>query len=145
MATFTAEDGEAIYALHARSIITNFLKPAQHAKPTSLSLAKPIIPSPPKATDVVGILGAGVGGLYTALMLESLKINFEILEASEDRVGGRMYTHKFDKGGRYDYYVSQYFPSLSGMVPYHLYHLSRMSVPCAFPCPPRRTVNISRG
>jgi len=138
MAALTAEAGEAIYALHARNIVTKFLKQA-------LPEPKPINPSLPKATDVVGILGAGVGGLYTALILESLKINFEILEASKDRVGGRMYTHKFDKGGRYDYYVSQCFPSLSGMIPYHLYQLSRMSVLCAFLCPTRRTVNISRG
>jgi len=100
MAALTAEAAEAIYALHARNIVTDFLK-------QKLPEPKPINPSLPKATDVVGILGAGVGGLYTALILESLKINFEILEASKDRVGGRMYTHKFDKGGRYDYYVSQ--------------------------------------
>ncbi|KAI6041672.1 hypothetical protein EDC04DRAFT_2601598 [Pisolithus marmoratus] len=51
----------------------------------------------------VGILGAGVGGLYTALILDSLDIEFEILEAS-DRVGGRLSTHKFPGGRKYDYY-----------------------------------------
>ncbi|KIK22541.1 hypothetical protein PISMIDRAFT_102332, partial [Pisolithus microcarpus 441] len=51
----------------------------------------------------VGILGAGVGGLYTALMLDSLDIEYEILEAS-DHVGGRLSTYKFQGGQKYDYY-----------------------------------------
>lgn len=52
----------------------------------------------------VGILGAGIGGLYTALMLDSIGVEYEILEAS-GRVGGRLETHRFDGGGKYDYYV----------------------------------------
>ncbi|KAI6126499.1 hypothetical protein F5141DRAFT_1247376 [Pisolithus sp. B1] len=51
----------------------------------------------------IGILGAGVGGLYTALILDSLGIDFEILEAS-GRVGGRLSTYKFAGGRDYDYY-----------------------------------------
>ncbi|KAG6380589.1 hypothetical protein JVT61DRAFT_4953 [Boletus reticuloceps] len=51
----------------------------------------------------VGILGAGAGGLYTALILDSLGIDYEILEAS-DRTGGRLSTYKFLNGGKYDYY-----------------------------------------
>lgn len=31
----------------------------------------------------VGILGAGVGGLYAALILDSLNIKYEIIEASQ--------------------------------------------------------------
>ncbi|KAG0694126.1 hypothetical protein DFH29DRAFT_859812 [Suillus ampliporus] len=54
-------------------------------------------------TGTVGILGAGVGGLYTALMLDSLGINYEILEAS-DRTGGRLFTYRFPNGKDYDYY-----------------------------------------
>ncbi|KAJ8517742.1 hypothetical protein ONZ45_g5116 [Pleurotus djamor] len=50
----------------------------------------------------VGILGAGVGGLYSALILESLDIKYEIIEASK-RVGGRLYTHHFSEE-KYDYY-----------------------------------------
>lgn len=58
---------------------------------------------------VVGILGAGIGGLYAALILDSLKIKYEIIEAT-GRSGGRLYTHKFKKqdgspGDEYDYYV----------------------------------------
>jgi len=52
----------------------------------------------------VGILGAGIAGLYTALILDSLDIEYEILEAT-DRVGGRIFTYKFPGGGKYDYYV----------------------------------------
>ncbi|KAI6130595.1 hypothetical protein EV401DRAFT_2066174 [Pisolithus croceorrhizus] len=39
-------------------------------------------PSRPSSQSV-GVLGAGVGGLYTALILDSLDIEFEILEASD--------------------------------------------------------------
>ena len=52
----------------------------------------------------VGILGAGIGGLYTALILDSLDIEYEILEAS-DRAGGRLSTYKFPNSGKYDYFV----------------------------------------
>lgn len=55
--------------------------------------------------EKVGILGAGVGGLYTALILDSLDIKYEILEGS-GRTGGRLFTYKFQNGGKYDYYVS---------------------------------------
>jgi len=58
--------------------------------------------------DKVGILGAGVGGLYTALILDSLDIEYEILEAS-DRTGGRLFTYKFPNGKKYDYYVCHSF------------------------------------
>ncbi|KAI6143737.1 hypothetical protein BKA82DRAFT_36372 [Pisolithus tinctorius] len=53
--------------------------------------------------EKVGILGAGVGGLYTALIPDSLDVEYEILEAS-DRIGGRLSTYKFPGGKIYDYY-----------------------------------------
>lgn len=51
----------------------------------------------------VGIIGAGMAGLYTAMILKSLGITFEVLEGS-DRIGGRVYTHRFsnDPGDYYD-------------------------------------------
>lgn len=68
----------------------------------------------------VGIVGGGVAGLFTALILdwlnknlgkgsgeEYLDIDYEILEAADkDRVGGRLYTHRFSsiEGGVHDYY-----------------------------------------
>ena len=45
-------------------------------------------------SDPVGIIGAGVGGLYAAIILKSLDIPYQILEGS-DRIGGRVHTHKF--------------------------------------------------
>lgn len=51
----------------------------------------------------VGIVGAGMAGLYTAMILDSLEITYEIIEAS-NRIGGRVYTHRFtdDPGDYYD-------------------------------------------
>lgn len=51
----------------------------------------------------VGILGGGMAGLYTALILQSLKVPFQIIEGT-NRVGGRCFTYKFEEGGEYDYY-----------------------------------------
>jgi len=58
---------------------------------------------PPPATrqswpGLVGIIGAGVSGLYIAMILDSLEIpdlNYEIVEASP-RAGGRILTHHFE-------------------------------------------------
>lgn len=68
---------------------------------------------PPKLK--VGIIGAGAAGLYSALLLQSLGIEFEILEA-DGRAGGRIHTHYFDleswkkstplEAAYYNYYVS---------------------------------------
>lgn len=46
----------------------------------------------------------GVGGLYTAMMLESLDIPYKIIEAS-NRTGGRLMTHRFSDEEA-QYYVS---------------------------------------
>ncbi|KAG9017123.1 hypothetical protein FRB90_001686 [Tulasnella sp. 427] len=56
----------------------------------------------PEVLKPVGILGAGVGGLYAAMILHSLDIPFDILEAS-DRTGGRIFTHHFSDGA-HDYF-----------------------------------------
>lgn len=65
----------------------------------------PIAPGDPKAELSkfhVGIVGGGMAGLYTAMMLKNLGISYEIIEASS-RTGGRVYTHRFStKPG--DYY-----------------------------------------
>ncbi|KAF3929940.1 hypothetical protein AA313_de0204998 [Arthrobotrys entomopaga] len=53
----------------------------------------------------VCIVGAGIAGLYIAMILDDLKIpgiSYEILEAT-DRVGGRTYTHNFSEE-KHDYY-----------------------------------------
>jgi hypothetical protein len=63
----------------------------------------------------VGIIGAGMAGLYTAMILKDLGISCEILEAS-DRPGGRIYTHKFDdKPGNYYDVGAMRFPAVAIM------------------------------
>ena len=56
------------------------------------------IPQPAKnkhpETLTVGIIGGGMAGLYSALLLRSFGIPVKIFEAN-DRVGGRIYTHRF--------------------------------------------------
>ena len=63
----------------------------------------------------VGIVGAGVAGLFTALLFDwlndhpdlkgkGLKINYDVLEAAgAQRLGGRLYTHHFSDE-EHDYY-----------------------------------------
>lgn len=63
----------------------------------------------------VGIIGAGAAGLYAAMLLDSLGIDYDIHEGS-GRIGGRIYTYRFDQKkwdnathiqpDYYDYYVS---------------------------------------
>lgn len=70
--------------------------------------------SEPNENLKVGIIGAGAAGLYAAILLDSLDIDYEILESS-DRIGGRILTHRFNKTAwdaskpgqpdYYDYYV----------------------------------------
>lgn len=87
---------------HFIDIYTDPSKPGPTIDPGTLVPGKPIPASP----YPVGILGAGIGGLYAALMLESLGIKYEIMEGS-GRIGGRLYTHNFPKNaGQYQYYVS---------------------------------------
>lgn len=74
----------------------------------------PTVPTSPDCPLKVGIVGAGAAGLYSAILLDSLGIDYDILEAS-DRVGGRVFTYRFnetawdastpDDPDYYDYYV----------------------------------------
>lgn len=68
---------------------------------------------PPKADKFkVGIVGAGVAGLFTALLFDwlnqelggKLRIDYDIIEAADaSRLGGRLFTHSFS-GDEHDYY-----------------------------------------
>lgn len=49
----------------------------------------------------IGILGGGLAGLYAAFELRKLGADITILEASESRIGGRVYTFYFDRDGYY--------------------------------------------
>ncbi len=53
------------------------------------------LPQPSREKPIC-IIGGGACGLYTALILQSLGLKYEILEAS-DRVGGRLFTYRFNK------------------------------------------------
>jgi hypothetical protein len=72
------------------------------------------VPEKPGKIDV-GIVGAGIAGLFTALLFDwlnqhpdlkgkGLKINYDIFEAAgAERLGGRLYTHYFTDE-EHDYY-----------------------------------------
>jgi monoamine oxidase len=45
----------------------------------------------------IGIIGGGPAGLAAAFELRKLGFNITIFEALKDRIGGRLYTHYFDK------------------------------------------------
>lgn len=68
------------------------------------------VPTPAGAPLKVGIVGGGAAGLYAAMLLDSLNIEYDIYEAS-DRIGGRIYTYRFSEStdpkdpAYYDYYV----------------------------------------
>lgn len=67
----------------------------------------------PRTDLPIGIIGAGTAGLYAAMILQSLNVDYEILE-STDRIGGRILTHRFNgeagwnapvgTAARYDYF-----------------------------------------
>ncbi|KAL9567493.1 hypothetical protein ACKAV7_008443 [Fusarium commune] len=75
------------------------------------------VPKAPGKLEI-GIFGAGVAGLFSAMVFdwlnehpglkEELEIKYDILEAvAEDRLGGRLYTHQFSEGDpvkTHDYY-----------------------------------------
>lgn len=102
----TGEPVKDVYSLYGRYIIEKHML-------DKLDTHHPIlVPTPdtafsPKSVkpenQIVGILGGGVGGLYAAMMLESVGVPYEILEA-RDRVGGRLFTYKFKDGAFYDYF-----------------------------------------
>lgn len=48
----------------------------------------------------VGIIGGGLAGLASAFELRKLGFDITIFEAQENRIGGRVYTHYFDKDKR---------------------------------------------
>lgn len=49
----------------------------------------------------VGIIGGGLAGLASAFELRKLGFDITIFEAQENRIGGRVYTHYFDKEKRF--------------------------------------------
>lgn len=99
-----------IYAYRGRHLLSQY-----HARHTNIPTyrelppLKPVLGNPDPTDDLpVCIIGAGVAGLYTAMILESLKISYRIVDAdTKERVGGRLFTYHFPNSGDYDYYVSR--------------------------------------
>ncbi|KAG8793837.1 hypothetical protein FRC12_001467 [Ceratobasidium sp. 428] len=85
----------------------------------------------------VAIVGSGCAGLYAAMMLQWLGVEVDVFEAS-DRIGGRLFTHKFE-GGKWDYYDvgAMRFPKTPLMQKtFDLFNLLNI---------PRQKYSISRG
>ncbi|KAK1458720.1 L-amino acid oxidase [Colletotrichum cuscutae] len=54
------------------------------------------VPTPKDVPLKVGIIGGGAAGLYAAILLDSLGIDYDIHEVS-GRIGGRIFTYHFDQ------------------------------------------------
>ena len=80
--------GYDAYAHYGRNLMTRL------TIERSIQVTREIGPAP---TNPVGIIGAGAGGLYTALMLDDLGIPYKVIEA-RGRVGGRLFTYTFPDG-----------------------------------------------
>ena len=50
-----------------------------------------------KYSSLVAIIGGGIGGLFSGILLKQLGIRFTIFEKDEKRVGGRVFTEYFEK------------------------------------------------
>ena len=101
-------DAPDVYAARARYTISNYHKKKAHDDILKdLPSLKKMLS---KYYEVDGelpvcIIGAGAAGLYTAMILESLDISYDLVEAS-DHVGGRLFTYKgFKNAEPYDYFV----------------------------------------
>ena len=83
---------DSIPALPAADV--NHLAPIADAAPGNPD-------EPQQAKFKVGIIGAGVAGLFTAMIFDELKerfeldVEYEILESRDNHVGGRLYTYQF--------------------------------------------------
>ena len=68
--------------------------------------SEPTPPTKKRAVEMrVGIIGAGMSGLYAGLLLKKNGIPFQILEGKSDRVGGRVYTCREEFGeGEFQYF-----------------------------------------
>ena len=105
-----------VYSARSRHVISCYHKNEKQAKILrGLDPLKEMLSKHRTVDDKlpICIIGAGAAGLYTAMILESLGISYDLIEAS-DRVGGRLFTYKgFKNAEPYDYFVS-IDPSLSG-------------------------------
>ena len=80
----------------------------------------------PSEADPICIVGAGAAGLYAAMILDDLGVEYEILEASE-RVGGRVFTYRFN--GEEGYNAPVGTPDRLGVRPGQSYPDARARTP----------------
>ena len=101
-----------VYAYRGRHLLSEYHARHKDIPDYKLSDLKRGIHHPaPTANSPVCIIGAGMAGLYTAMILESLKINYQIVDAdTPQRVGGRVYTYYFPDSDPTDYFVSRIHP-----------------------------------
>lgn len=91
------DGNQSIRGLAAKHVVSKFIE--KH-RPVVLEPG-PVtaIPTSQKhsrvSTDPICIIGAGAAGLYAAMILDDLQLDYEIIEAGE-RIGGRIYTHRFN-------------------------------------------------
>ena len=99
-----------IYAYRGRHLLTQFQAQKNDIPYDKLSKLRKALHNPaPTANLPVGIIGAGMAGLYTAMIFESLGIDYQIIDAdTPERVGGRIFTYHFsDEEGSYEYFVGR--------------------------------------
>ncbi|KAH7322242.1 hypothetical protein B0J17DRAFT_772804 [Rhizoctonia solani] len=61
-----------------------------------------IVPAETRRINKVAIVGCGVAGLRAAMMLGS-NFNVDVYESGKE-LGGRLFTHRFEPGGEWDYF-----------------------------------------
>src|SRR5689334_6275021 len=113
----STDPGISLRAQYARRILEDYVKRETHhrlradhphrSRPWNVFKLPPFTIPPARhdkdaLEDVppgkVCIIGAGMAGLVIAYILKNLfpKVKFDIFEAHAKRVGGRVYTHKFE-------------------------------------------------
>ncbi|KAG7096239.1 hypothetical protein E1B28_003688 [Marasmius oreades] len=111
----TDDNSLELMKLHTQQIIRNFQQRFELPVITDPTRDEIDIPFP--KVDRVAIVGAGVAGLLLALRLGK-DTPVDVYEAS-NRVGGRLYTHRFPGGGEWDYFDvgAMRFPDTAVMKP----------------------------
>ena len=100
-----------VYAYRGRHLLNAYHDRHAHIPNRDLSAVTPVLQNQAPSPDLpVGIIGTGTAGLYTAMIFESLGIDYHLIDAdTRDRVGGRLFTYHFPNAGPYDYYVSNVY------------------------------------
>ncbi|EGG15895.1 hypothetical protein DFA_09564 [Cavenderia fasciculata] len=88
------------------------IHPAPQASPSDPLMAKQKCQK--KFQDLnIGIIGAGMSGLYSGMILDELGIKYHILESNNTRIGGRIYTYKYsDKPFDYVDFGAMRYPEI---------------------------------